>query len=79
MNFHVYLDDELGKEIEMLCRTTHKKRNAIIREALRMYIQDQKKAVWPDSVLSFEGVSKYPPFESSRKELGKDSRKPFLD
>lgn len=74
MNFHVYLDDKLGQEVQMLCQTTRKKRNAIIREALQMYIQAQKKAAWPNSILSFKGISKFPPFESYRKELGNDSR-----
>lgn len=68
MNFHVYLDDKLSQEVQMLCQTNHKKRNAIIREALQMYIQARKKAVWSDSILSFEGISKFPSFESYRNE-----------
>lgn len=38
MNFHVYLDEDLGRQLEKLCLTTHKKQNTIVREALRLYL-----------------------------------------
>lgn len=79
MNFHVYLDEDLGRQVEKICHTTHKKRNTIIREALRLYLQQQKRSVWPDTVLSFKGMKDFPPFELSRQELSNELREPFLD
>jgi hypothetical protein len=79
MNFHVYLDEELGREIQQICLTTHKKRNAVVREALRLYVKQQKTAVWPESVLSFQGIKDFPPFELSRNELLPESRPTFLE
>lgn len=79
MNFHVYLDEDLGHQIEKLCQKTHRKRNSIIREALRLYLQQQKKAAWPESVLTYRGIEDFPPFESSRNEFSTEARQPFLD
>lgn len=79
MNFHVYLDEDLGRQVQQLCHTTHKKRNTIIREALHLYLQQQKKMAWPESVLLFEGIGDFPPFETSRNELPLESRQTFLD
>jgi hypothetical protein len=79
MHFHVYLDQELGEEVRIICQKTHKKRNAVVREALRLYIHQQKKKTWPDSILAFRGIKDFPAFESYRKDLGQDLRTTFLD
>jgi len=79
MNFHVYLDENLGNQIEKFCQVSHKKRNAIVREALRLYLQQQKKSTWPDSILSFEGMKDFPAFELYRKEFPPESRENFLE
>lgn len=79
MNFHVYLDEELGQQVKQICLSKHKKRNAVIREALRLYVQMQKEDVWPDSVLLFQGAADFPAFELLRNEFQLESRQPFLD
>ena len=79
MNFQIYLDEELGQQIHHLCHSTHKKRNTIIREALKLYLDTQKKSVWPDSILTFNGVSDFPAFETDRKIDLFNTRPEFLD
>lgn len=79
MNFHVYLDDELGRKVEKLCLDTHKKRNTIIREALHFYLDQCNGRKWPESVLAFNGIPNFPSFESLREDLPDDTRETFLD
>lgn len=78
MNFNVYLDDKLGKEFTYYCKSAHKKKNAVIREALEAYIHQHTDATWSPSVLEYKGVSDMEPFESTRSELKPDNRPDFL-
>lgn len=79
MHFHVYLDDGLAQNMARFCDETHKKRNAVVREALQLYLEQQQKKQWPPEILSFQGVDDFPAFESFRSELPADKRTPFLE
>lgn len=79
MNFQVYLDEQLGKQVRQLCEATHKKRNTIIREALKLYLELQGKEVWPSSVLNFRGMEDFPNFEADRGKDKPNVRQGFLD
>jgi len=74
MNFNVYLDARLGKELVNFCEFSHKKRNAVIRDALEFYIHQVMPKTWPKSILAFKGIPDAEPFESSRDELSSDNR-----
>ena len=78
MNFNIYLDKGLSQKLSYVCETTHKRRNAIIREALELYIRQLTQRTWPPSILNFQGLEGIEPFEATRKELGPDQRTPFL-
>lgn len=79
MNFNIYLDKELSQKLFHACETTHKKRNALIREALELYMRQLNQRTWPPSILNFQGVDEIAPFEASRTELGPDNRSLFLN
>lgn len=67
MNFSIYLDPDISKELEVECKKTGKKRNAIIRGALRKYLK--KSSSWPKSVQNFTPDPDATRFESYREEL----------
>lgn len=69
MNFNVYLEDELGKQLEATAKVTGKKRNTIVREAIELWLSVQREAQWSSSLLEFEGVDHPLSFESYRDEL----------
>ena len=69
MNINIYLEDELGKNISKTAEQQGKTRNAVIREALKLWLDKQKKKAWPKSVLNFKGVKDFPRFEDTRTEL----------
>ena len=79
MHFHVYLDENLAQNLAQLCQETHKKRNAVVREALQLYLEQQKQACWPTDVLSFKGIKDMSAFESFRSDLSSDSDRSFLE
>ena len=79
MNFNIYVNDELGAQIERLAKVTGRKRNAIINEALREWVARYMTPVWPGSVLEFIGDPSFPPFERDRDKLKTPSDRSILD
>ena len=69
MNFNIYLDEETGKRLTRATQASHQSRNALIREAINLWLESHGAKHWPDAVLDFQGVPDYPLFESTRQEL----------
>lgn len=68
MSFHVYLEPDLELKLASLCKKTGKKRNAIVREALRDYVDQHLNTDWPKGFFDFAADPNTPAFEDARKE-----------
>ncbi len=71
MNFHVYVENELQKDIEAICAATGKKRNTIVREALHEYVQRHGRKKWSEAILNYtppDGIDSFPRFEDYRND-----------
>lgn len=77
MNINIYLEDSLAKQLNYFAKQSHLSRNAIIREALREWVQHRTTEKWPASVLRFNGYSEIPAFESTRSELKEPKDNPL--
>ena len=66
MNISIYLEAPLAKKTQQYADKMGTTRNAIIREAVKVWIIQHEVSVWPKSVLNFEGVYDFPPFEEGR-------------
>lgn len=69
MSFHVYLEPDLESKLDSLCQKTGKKRNAIVREALRDYVDVHLSPDWPTEVFNFTPDKNLVPFENFRGDL----------
>lgn len=69
MSFHVYVEPDLERKIEDLCKKTGRKRNAIVREALKEFVEKHSSESWPESVFDFKPSSKLTRFESLRADF----------
>ncbi len=69
VHFNVYIDDETGRELNHAAKKEGESRNALIRKAVREWLEHQGKPQWPDAVLGFNGLANMPPFEVSRDKL----------
>ena len=69
MNFSIYLDDETGQQLNQFARRTGESRNALIRQAVRDWLNRHEEPQWPDEVLAFKGIAGLPRFEASRGRL----------
>ncbi len=69
MNFNIYLEDSLGKQLEEVAQKTGYSRNALIREALREFVNKHTHREWPEAILNFQGIEDGIVFESYRDDL----------
>jgi len=69
MNFNIYLDDLTGQQLNHATEQAGESRNALIRQAVREWLNRHGKTEWPDEVLAFKGMADMPLFEASRDKL----------
>ena len=79
MSFHVYVEPELEHQLEALCKRTGKKRNAVVREALREYVTRQSERPWPKAVFQFKPDPNLVRFETTRTDLPVERDSIFSD
>lgn len=77
MHFNIYLDDNLGERLIDATKASHKSRNALIREAIDLWLKTNDKSSWPKQILEFEGDDSFPAFESHRDDLKEVKEDPF--
>jgi len=75
MNYNIYIEDALGLQLQKYLKKTGKKRNGVIREALKKYLGTEKK--WGKSIQNFIPKKNAPRFEDLRKELIEDEKEIF--
>ncbi len=71
MNFNIYINNNLAKELDVLVTRTNKTRNKLIQEAIEKFIDTNRKT-WPDAILEFQGIpdlDDWGGFEQHRLEL----------
>lgn len=77
MNFNIYIDDQLGERLTEVARASQQSRNALIREAISMWLKVNEKSQWPDEIMQFQGIKDFPSFESHRDDLKMTQDDPF--
>lgn len=77
MNINIYIETTLAKELKNASKDTGKTRNAIIREAIKDWIEHHQVKQWPKSILKFKGITGIKSFESSREDLLPPPEDPF--
>ncbi|OGV28234.1 MAG: hypothetical protein A3F18_06065 [Legionellales bacterium RIFCSPHIGHO2_12_FULL_37_14] len=77
MNINIYMEDSLGKYLNQLTKQFGKSRNAIIREAIKEWIENHGIKKWPSSVVKFKGIESVPTFESYRNDVLPPKEDPF--
>lgn len=57
MHMNIWLNDELMKGVEAIMKAEDKKRNTVIADAVKEYVQKKHKNEWPDAIKNFSGIS----------------------
>jgi predicted transcriptional regulator len=76
VNFNVYVDDITADKLKRLARKTGATRNALVREAIAVYLE-RGASEWPAIVTEFEGDASVRAFETARAELAAPVDDPF--
>ena len=72
MQFNIWVNNELMKDIEVIMKSEGKKKNAIINEAIAEYIKYKKSKRWSNDIKNFKGIKGFKEenkFENFRDEL----------
>lgn len=69
MNLHIYIEDSLGEKLTTYAKKCNRKRNSIIRQAIKDWIERHTEKKWPDSVLKFKGIPTFPNIKSLRNNI----------
>lgn len=77
MHFNIYLDDDTGLRLGAAAEQGGETRNALIRRAVREWLNRQSQPMWPEAVLAHEGMADLPPFETGREELRAPAEDPL--
>lgn len=77
MNINIYLEDSIAKSLNQTVKQMGVTRNAIIREAIKEWIEHHGTKKWPASILHYQGIQGAPAFESLREELLPPSEDPL--
>ena len=69
MNINVYIEDQLANQLSQYAEKFHKKRNSIVREAIRDWLTKHTQSQWPRSIIEFEGIQDFPDIKELRKDI----------
>ena len=67
MNLSVHLEDGLAKELARIVKRSKTNRNALINEAVRRFVAQQRRSAWPEELLEASPVEDLVPFETLRQ------------
>jgi metal-responsive CopG/Arc/MetJ family transcriptional regulator len=76
MTFSIHLADELVQRLNRTAKECGRARNALIREAIKEWLDRRRPRKWPAEVMNFRGIRGIARFEQDRKLL-KPPREPF--
>ncbi len=77
MNISIYLEPPLAKKTQQYAEKMGTTRNAIIREAVKVWLLQHDASLWPESVVNFQGISGFPAFEEERDGFLAPTEDPF--
>ena len=76
MNFSIHLDDRLAAALKREAARSKRPRNALVTEAIRQWLDKQRRSTWPDELRDFEAFTDLEPFESHRGKKARGVRFP---
>ncbi|MDA9163668.1 ribbon-helix-helix domain-containing protein [Rickettsiaceae bacterium] len=77
MNINIYIEDQLARQLSTFSQKFHRKRNSIVREAIREWLEKHTSTKWPKSILEFEGIKDFPDISELRKGPAEKEKKLF--
>jgi len=77
MHFNIYIDEQIGRELNEAAQFSGKSRNALIREAIAQWLH-KSKSKWPQEVLSFRGVANPIKLEECREKDKSPKKDPLV-
>ena len=78
MHFNIYLDDTTGQQLAVAAQQSGLTRNALIRQAVTVWLAQHTQPRWPDVVMAYQGDASAEPFEAHRQTLTPPALDPLV-
>lgn len=69
MTFSVHLEEDVFRELDRIAKESGKTRNSVVRQAVKEWLNQRRRASWPDSIVAFKGIKGFPRAEQLRSDL----------
>ena len=77
MNINIYIEDKLAEQLSKYANKFHRKKNSIVREAIKDWLTRHTERKWPNAILQFNGIKEFPDVKELRKGLTEPTNKLF--
>jgi len=77
MNINIYIEDKLAEQLSKYAERFHRKKNSIVREAIRDWLTRHTERKWSNTILQFDGIKEFPDVKELRKDLLEPTKKLF--
>ena len=77
MNMTVYIEDQLATQLSRHAEKLHRKRNSVIREAIKDWLRKHGQQEWSNAVLAFKGIEDFPDVDELRKSVVESKKELF--
>jgi len=77
MNMTVYIEDQLATQLSKHAEKLHRKRNSIVREAIKDWLNKNAQQKWSNTVLKFKGIEDFPDVDELRKSVVESKKELF--
>lgn len=77
MNINIYIEDQLAIQLSQYAKKFHKKRNSIVREAIKDWLKKHEQSQWSKSVMQFKGICDFPDISEIRKDMIESKKELF--
>jgi len=73
----VYIEDQLATQLSKHAEKLHRKRNSIVREAIKDWLNKNAQQKWSNTVLKFKGIEDFPDVDELRKSVVESKKELF--
>ncbi|PCJ23767.1 MAG: hypothetical protein COA94_07960 [Rickettsiales bacterium] len=77
MNINIYIEEPVGRQLSEYSKKFKRKRNSIIREAIKNWLTNHSTKQWPESILRWDGIEDFPSIKELRSGLIEPNKKLF--
>ena len=74
---NIYIEDKLAEQLARYSERLHRKKNSIVREAIKDWLTKHTERKWSKSVMQFKGIEDFPDIKELRQDIVESNKQLF--